>query len=74
MDDLKALFSKFGKVKRIVILPGDEDKCFVTMSFMLEAYIAFKTLKHASFCNGKILIDVGFVKEATDNTEDDRSI
>jgi RNA recognition motif-containing protein len=63
MEDVKALFSKFGKVKRIVIMPEGEDKCFVTMSSMLEAYQAFKNIRQAKFCNGKINIEVGFVTE-----------
>lgn len=54
MNDIVELFSKFGKVQKIVKLPYDEDKCFVIMNSILEAYHAFRTLKGRLFCNGKL--------------------
>lgn len=44
MEDIRDLFSKFGKVERIVRLPYGEDKYFVTMRSILEAYHAYRVL------------------------------
>ena len=51
-------------------MPLGEDKCFVTMSSMLESYLAFKAIKMTKFCNGKVFIDIGFVSDTTQTTVD----
>ena len=58
MEDIRDLFSKFGKVERIVRLPYGEDKYFVTMRSILEAYHAYRVLKSRSFCNGKVELEI----------------
>ncbi len=64
IEEVKKLFSKFGAVQEIVILPGlNSNTGFVKMGNVLQAYHAFKVLNERKLSDGRLQLKVSFLKD-----------